>query len=98
MTAETEHRPPSNLERHIQTIVQVFLVAVCGWMATTVQDTSIQVAKLTERVTYLQIQVENLEAQTDDRYTKSDALGDLNAVNDQLKDIRERLRSVESDR
>lgn len=95
MTDKIEQAPRSGLEKHIQTGIQVLLIAVCGWMATTVQETSIQVAKLSERVAYLQVEVSNLETAASDRYTKTDALEDLSAINDQLRDIRERLRAVE---
>lgn len=85
----------SPLERHFQTLVQVVLVGICVWMATTVQDTAVKVATLTERVATLQNEVSGLRAGTALRYTSDDAARDLAAINSQLDDMRARIRDLE---
>lgn len=67
-------------ERHIQTGIQLILIALCSWMALTVQSTAVEMAAVSERVASLQLQI--------------DKLGDNNEA--EIRDLRERVRRLET--
>lgn len=48
----------TQLERHLQTLIVLILVALLVWVGTTVQDTQVAVAKLTVEVQFLKSRVD----------------------------------------
>lgn len=94
MSDQPQQPTTPGFERHIQTGIQVLLVAICVWMANTVQSTSIEVATLTERVTTLQSQVRDFqkEAQTA-RQSDVELEARLLALQTRLDRIEDRLPS-----
>jgi hypothetical protein len=80
------------MERHLQSFLLGLLSLVCGWLGFTVQDSTIKIAALTERVAYLQ------SAKTDDagmRYTASDAAKDLRLRDEVLSNLASRVLNLE---
>lgn len=85
----------SGLEKHIQTAIQVVLVGLCVWMANTVQNTALEVATLTERVSALQVQVSKFESSAQTAYPATLAARDKIETDAKLREISERLRELE---
>lgn len=45
---------PRIIERHLQSLLLALLTMVCGWLGLTVQDSTVKIAALTERVSNTQ--------------------------------------------
>jgi outer membrane murein-binding lipoprotein Lpp len=82
-------------ERHAQTIIGGLILAAVLWSATTIQSLSVSVATLTTQVSSLQREINALQGQTVDRYTKQDAARDWSVRDAQIQDHRERIRALE---
>lgn len=85
----------SGLERHIQSIAQIIIVGLCAWMAKTTHETSLEIARLSEQVRNMSIQIVSLEDKTRDRYKTTDAARDFGQVYDRITDLSVRIRSLE---
>jgi hypothetical protein len=85
----------SGFERHAQTIIGGLILAAIVWGGATLQSISLDVAKLNVEISALKDQIETLQGQTVDRYTKSDATRDFRIRDETLRDIKERLKSLE---
>ena len=87
MTGRTEPARQSPMERHLQTGIQVILVALCVWMATNVHEGAVNSAA--SRVT--------LQA-LDDKLTslKSDIKDAISDVKRDVDDLRLRIRRLET--
>jgi hypothetical protein len=96
MTTETEDNKSTVFERHAQTVLGAVVVAILGWSGFTLNNLSVSVAQLTERVSAIQGNMTILQSQTTDRYTRQDAVRDLGAVQRSLEDHTSRIRALES--
>lgn len=85
----------SALERHAQTIIGVVVAGLLGWVGVTVQDLTTTVARMEEKIIGLNRQIEILQSQTRDRYTKQDAERDLGIVRQTLEDHGDRIKQLE---
>ncbi|MGI9504581.1 MAG: hypothetical protein ACR2RE_30210 [Geminicoccaceae bacterium] len=92
---EVRYIQKTGLERHFQTSVQIILVSLCGWMALTVHGSSIKLAEVTVQIKTLQKQVTVLQATTADNYTNADAVRDFGRVNQEVNDLKARMRALE---
>jgi len=81
---------PSPLERHLQTAIQVVLVALIIWFGQSTLDVKDKVARLEEQIRSLQRDISNAAA---DRYTGSQATRDFDSIGNRLSLLE---RSVES--
>lgn len=95
MPEEVDERPRevSLFEAHFQEGLMLCIVALLGWTLYSVNESSIKIATLTERVAALTTQV---EAATQNRYTSIDAARDQAVVNDRIAELAARIRDVES--
>jgi len=84
-----------SLGQHIQTGLQVVVVAICIWVGGTVHTTSLDVATLTERVAGMQVQVERIEANSRDRYV---ATAEVAALREQMRYLQQRIEKLEETR
>lgn len=83
----------SLFEQHFQEGLMLCIVALLGWTLYTVNEASIKLATLTERVAALQAQVEQSNAL---RYTIGDATRDLQLRDQRLQDLSDRVRGLET--
>lgn len=97
MNESNENSPTrgSTLERHAQTLIGLVVAALLGWVGMTVQDLTTTVARMEEKIVSLERQIDILQANTRDRYTKQDASRDLGVVQKMLDDHAERIRRLE---
>jgi archaellum component FlaC len=72
------------LERHAQTIIVVVIVGLLGWVATTVQQTQVAIAKLTVEIEYLKVEA----SKPNGKFESIEAR--LNAIEQQLAMLAER--------
>lgn len=101
-------KPTSVLERHLQTGIQVILVALIIWFGQSTLDVKDKVARLEEQIRSIQKDITTASA---DRYTGTQATRDFESLNRRLslierqqeeqaewtRSLRDRLISVESD-
>ena len=80
------------LERHIQSGLMAILAALTGWMALTIQDSTVKLAGLTEKVMYLERQI-GLDSSI--HYTASDAAKDLRLRDEVLTNVTNRVLTLE---
>ena len=83
------------MERHIQSAMMAVLAGICGWMALTVQGQTVQIATLTEKVVYLEHQLDN-NANTN--YTATDAAKDLRLRDEVTSNLASRILALETRR
>jgi predicted metal-dependent HD superfamily phosphohydrolase len=82
-------------ERHFQSAVMTALAGICGWMALTVQAQTVQMAALTEKVIYLEHQ---LDARDRNNYTASDAAKDFRLRDEVTSNLAARVLTLETRR
>ena len=70
----------SPLERHLQTGIQVILVALLIWSGQAIIELKDKMARVEEKLT-------SLQASTADRYPKSQAVIELNEIRNKVNDL-----------
>ena len=95
MTAEQEPQglDARALERHFQSIALTVLAAVTGWFGLTVQDSTVKLATMSERLANLERQLNN---NTELLYTARDAAKDWQLRDALLNNITARVTDLES--
>ena len=93
--ADNPTPPSSVLERHIQTGIQAVLVAVCLWMASTINSSSVKIAELSVEVRNLRTQLESLQTQSATGYTDAEAQRDHERLERMIKENSDRIRNLE---
>lgn len=83
------------LERHAQTLIGIVVASLLGWVGVTVQDLTTTVARMEEKIVSLERQIDILQSNTRDRYTKQDASRDFGVFQKILDDHAERIRRLE---
>lgn len=92
-TEENSQPRPPQLERHVQSFLLGILSLVCGWLGLTVQESTVKIAALTERVAYLQNdQVQNRAG----LYTSTDAQKDLRLRDEVMSNLAARVLRLET--
>ena len=81
------------LERHVQSFLLGILSLVCGWLGFTVQDSTVKLAALTERVAYLQSDRSFDKAAV---YTASDAAKDFRLRDEVMSNLAARILRLEN--
>lgn len=92
-TTDTDRtgRDRSPLERHVQSILLVLVMALLGWVGSTL-------VKLTTSVAVIETQMGTFNAQMSGTYRTSDAQRDMADINRQLDDVRRRTDKLERER
>ncbi len=85
----------SVFEKHVQTGIQIVLVALLIWMVGTTQQTSVDVARMTVQIELLQDSVKSLRAHEDEAYTQTDAARDISLIRRDLESLAKRLERLE---
>ena len=85
----------STFEKHGQSIVQVLIAALCLWMANTINITATSVAVLTERMQGIKVQLDSVQLEAASRYTKNDALRDIEILNNKIDHQSDRIKTLE---
>ena len=70
-------RDKRGLERHIQTGIQLIIMALLAWNFTTVQELSVTIARQDEKISGLTSTITLLASISDDRYREKDAERDF---------------------
>ena len=83
-------------ERHLQTIMQVALIGLMGWMAFTVQAMTVQTATMSEKIANLTGRLDEIQLSSADRYTFSQAEKDLKIRDLLLEQLVDRIVKLES--
>lgn len=91
--AADEIRSLRGLERHFQSIVLTVLAGVTGWFGLTVQDSTVKLATISERLTGLERQLADNKEQT---YTMRDAQKDLQLRDSVIANIASRVLELEN--
>jgi len=81
------------LERHFQSIALTILAAVTGWFGLTVQDSTVKLATMSERLANLERQLNN---NTELLYTARDAAKDWQLRDALLNNLTTRLTDLET--
>lgn len=90
--AENSRTAVNVIERHLQSVGLAVLTALSSWMGLTLQEATVKIAALSERVAYLQ---ERMLVDDRDGYSADSATRDLALRDDQIKDLRERVARLE---
>lgn len=85
----------STFEKHGQSVIQVLIAALCLWMANTVNITATSVAVLTERMQGIKVQLDSVQLDAASRYTKNDALRDIEILNNKIERQSDRIKNLE---
>lgn len=97
----TEHASDDNtlsaraIERHFQSIALAVLTGVTGWFGLTVQDSTVKLATLSERLAGLERQLTESRGQL---YTARDAEKDLDLRDSVMANLAERVLALENTR
>lgn len=83
------------MERHLQTGIQVLLVALVFWTVAEVQKTSVLVAELRQQVISLQGQVNDWRRVATTAYTRESARAELTIIRERLDELGKRIRELE---
>ena len=83
------------IERHFQSIALAILTAVTGWFGLTVQDSTVKLATLSERLAGLERQLTENRGQV---YTARDAQKDLDLRDSVMANIAARVLALETAR
>lgn len=95
--AMTDNTPsPRPIERHIQTILTALILAILVWVGSTLIDVSEQQAVQVVQIQALNERIAEMKESTRDRYTRSDASRDKEAMQERMKSFERRLDQVES--
>jgi hypothetical protein len=95
MSNESPAAQRSVFEKHAQTVIQLIIGGLCFWMATTTNDTSRELAVLTERITTMKVQLETLQSSSTDRYFPVDADKAHKPMLEDIAELKSRVRSLE---
>lgn len=87
---------PSQLENHVQTIMQFIIVGLLAWFGTSVQALQVQVASLKSEQTALASEISRMRDFNNDRYPGSQARTDLSEIRAELRNIDRRLSIIEA--
>lgn len=82
-------------ERHIQTLMQLAIFGIAGWLAWTTQNLQVEIATLNERVSGMVNQIDTMNITLRDRYTASQAERDWKPRDAIITDLLERVRKLE---
>lgn len=85
----------STFEKHGQSVIQVLIAALCLWMANTINITATSVAVLTERMQGIKVQLDSVQLDAASRYTKNDALRDIEILNNKIERQLDRIKNLE---
>jgi len=85
----------STFEKHGQSIIQVLIAALCLWMANTINITATSVAVLTERMQGIKVQLDSVQMEAESRYTKNDAIRDIEILNNKIDSQADRIKDLE---
>ena len=96
MSNDTADRPDNStaraLERHLQSGLLAIVGSITGWLGFTVQDSTVQMARLTERLAGLERQIAITQEQT---YTAKDASKDLQLRDAVIANVAARVLTLE---
>jgi len=81
------------IERHFQSIALTILTGVTAWFGLTVQDSTVKLATLTERLSGLERQISDSREQV---YTSRDAQKDLDLRDSVMQNLAARVLALES--
>lgn len=96
MSDQNEQKPVSSIfERHLQTGIQALLVAVCLWMASTINSSSVQIAELSVEVRNLREQLTNLQTQASSGYNSSEAQREHDRLERMINNNASAIRNLE---
>jgi hypothetical protein len=82
-----------SIESHFQSVALTILTAVMAWFGLTVQDSTVKLATLTERLSGLERQISDNRTQV---YTARDAQKDLELRDSVLANIVDRVLALET--
>lgn len=85
----------STFEKHVQSVIQVLIAALCLWMANTINITATSVAVLTERMQGIKVQLDSVQMEAESRYTKNDAVRDIEILNNKIDSQANRIKDLE---
>lgn len=93
---------PNVFERHLQTGIQLTLVALLAWAGLKLVTLGEHTAVLRERLVYQGEQIESLRRDLRDwsdlYYRKSDANREISTLKDDVRSLNERVTSLEGNR
>jgi len=89
----TQEKAP--FERHVQTVIQVIVIAIVAWVGKTTQDSSIEIARLSERIEGMKSNIKTLSNKVNDRYTSDDAVKDMQIIDRRFQGFGERFERIE---
>ncbi|MBZ5876016.1 hypothetical protein [Chromohalobacter israelensis] len=91
----------SIFERHLQTGIQLLLVALLGWAGLKLVTLGENTAVLRERLVYQGEQIQSLRRELRDwselYYRKSDATREISGIKESMQDLENRVTDLESD-
>ena len=92
--------PPINgMERHLQTVIAFILTALLLWVGSTVNDNSIAIAKISQRMDHFAEELNEIKVTIkevgSDRYTGNDADTDRAIFNERLNRLENRIKDIE---
>lgn len=85
------------LEKWAQHVIQTLSVAAIIWFGMTLSELKTQNAITQIKVVSIQERLSDMSLNVRDRYTKTEALNDINRTVDTLKDHELRLRKLEAE-
>lgn len=91
MTVRSPPHIRSAFERHTQTVMVAVVIGLLTWVGKTVSDQTVALAKL-------QVSVSNLESNSRDSYSKSDAREVHARFQQELDGLANRVREIEEHR
>ena len=91
----TDQRGSSPIERYAQHVVQAITVAAILWFAISINKLSISDSITQVKLDTLQARISDFGDRTQDRYTRTDAMDDLQRVTLRLSDFEQRIRKLE---
>ncbi|MBZ9576720.1 hypothetical protein [Modicisalibacter sp. MOD 31.J] len=93
---------PNVFERHLQTGIQLILVALLGWAGLKLVSLGEDSAALRERITYQGAQIASLRSDLRDwsnlYYRKADASREIGALQDDVRALKQRVSRLEETR
>jgi len=97
--AEEQTVKPSVFERHLQTAIQLILVALLAWAGLKLVELGENSARLQERLTYQGEQISflrrDLREWSNLYYTKADAEREIGALQSDVRDLKRRVTALE---
>lgn len=89
---------PSVIERHFQTGIQALLVAICLWMGTTINSSSLKIAELSVEVRNLREQLTTVQTQTAGGYSVAEAQREHDRLERMIVANADAIRNLEKSR